>query len=118
MELNKAKNSKDGQYKAGKEAHAGGTTSKMLEINISQKHDNVRYGIWINPNPKPSFRHKPIDFTETLCQVEVPKPMLQWQLAMRVIWFNHNPYESDTYSKDFVVVRVYKKKKTRFSDLK
>ena len=95
----KAKNSKEGQ-KLGKEGHGA---QKMLEINISHRHDNIRYGIWINPNLKPGFRHKPIDFMETLCQVEVPKPMLQWQLCMRVIWYNYDPFETDAYNKDFIV---------------
>ena len=79
----------------------------MLEINIAHAAKDVRYGIWINPNAKPSFRHKPIDFGETSILVEVPKPMMTWQLVMRIIWYGYDIYASDTYSKDFIVVTKF-----------
>lgn len=80
---------------------------KMLEINIAHSFKDIRYGIWINPNAKPGFRHKPIDFGETMIQVEVPKPMLTWQLVMRIIWYNYDPFATENYTKEFVVVYDY-----------
>lgn len=39
----------------------------MHEINISHRYENIRYGVWINPNSKGVMRYKPIEFTEALC---------------------------------------------------
>ena len=69
---------------------------------IPYKYKDIRYGVWMNPNAK-SIRHKPIDFGEINVQVEVPKPMLRWQLIIKVIWTSYDAFSStDTYSKYFI----------------
>lgn len=60
--------------------------------------------MWINPNTKSTYRHKPIEFGETLMAMEVPSRLMHIAFLMKACWtsFDHlsNP---DVYSKDIVI---------------
>jgi len=60
--------------------------------------------MWINPNSKSGFRHKPIDFTELGIQCEVPRTLMSNQLVMKVCWTSYDFLTPEgQYTKDIVV---------------
>lgn len=99
-----AKDPKDPQAKVYK---SGDVNTLKIEINKFHPYSEVKYGLWINPNEKVSNRQRHIDFGEKNIQVDIPRPMLNKRLAIRVVWTSFDEYTGDEYNKDFVVVSSY-----------
>jgi hypothetical protein len=98
------KDPKDPQAKIYK---SGDVNTLKIEINKFHPYSDVKYGLWINPNEKVSNRQRHIDFGEKNIQVDIPRPMLNKRLVIRVVWTSFDEYTGDEYNKDFVVVTSY-----------
>ena len=75
-----------------------------MEINKFFTFTDVKCGIWVNPNEKVNNRQRHIDFDDKNIQVDIPRPMLNKKLIMRVIWTSFDGYSGEEYNKDFIVV--------------
>jgi len=78
-------------------------TLKKIEINKFHSFSDVKYGIWVNPNEKVGNRQRHIDFGEKNIQVDIPRPMLNKKVIMRVVWTSFDAYSGEVYNKDFIV---------------
>lgn len=63
----------------------------------------MKFGLWINPNSKSGYRHKPNDFQELEIQSEVPRTMMSFTLIMKVVWTGFDYLSKPVYSKDITV---------------
>lgn len=60
--------------------------------------------MWINPNSKGSYRHKPIEFGETLMAMEVPSRLMHVAFLMKATWTSFDNFSNpNLYSKYRVV---------------
>ncbi|KAL4485735.1 hypothetical protein ABPG72_010997 [Tetrahymena utriculariae] len=67
---------------------------------------DIRYGVWINPHSKSSYRHKPIDFLGIGIQCEVPRNYMSQSIIMKALWTSYDSLTSPEYkqnSKDIVM---------------
>jgi len=95
------KDQKDGgQVKTYK---SGDTNTQKIEINKFHAYADVKYGIWVNPNEKVSNRQRHIDFGDKNIQVDIPRPMLNKKVIIRVVWTSFDAYSGKEYNKDFIV---------------
>lgn len=78
---------------------------QKLEIfKISTPLKDLKFGLWINPNSKQVYRHKPIDFGELEIQCEVPRTLMSNMLIMKVTWTGFDHLSTDlAYMKDMTV---------------
>jgi cancer susceptibility candidate protein 1 len=76
---------------------------KQEIFKVYQPLPDIRFGLWINPNSKSGYRHKPIDFQELEVQMEVPRPLMSTMLIMKVVWTGFDHLSDWSYSKDITV---------------
>jgi len=77
---------------------------KQEITKLYPEYKDFRYGLWINPNSKTSYRHKPIDFSVLGVQCEVPRTLMPIALIMKVLWTSYDAFSAnDVYSKDMVI---------------
>jgi len=95
------KDQKDGA--PGKIYKSGDTNTQKIEINKFHAYPDVKYGIWVNPNEKVSNRQRHIDFGDKNIQVDIPRPMLNKKVIIRVVWTSFDAYSGKEYNKDFIV---------------
>lgn len=77
---------------------------KQEIIKLYPEYKDFKYGLWINPNSKTGYRHKPIDFYSLGIQCEVPRTLMSNHLIIKVLWTSYDAFSSfEAYSKDMVV---------------
>lgn len=78
---------------------------KNPEITISYTHSDVRYGIWINPSTAKNIAFKkPAEFPDFGFSSEVPRPISNIPLTMRVFWVSYdNLWNYENYFKDMII---------------
>ena len=75
---------------------------------------DFRFGMWINPNSKGKYRHKPIEFADATVEgldtgiaMEVPNKLMNIMLIMRAIWTSYDYISNpEVYSKDIIMAGV------------
>ena len=64
--------------------------------------------MWINPNNKAGYRHKPNDFKDEKydisIQCDVPRPFMSYALIMKALWRSEDYLSNPkTYAKDLIM---------------
>ena len=77
---------------------------KIYKVTIKLLILDFRYAMWINPNPKAGFRHKPIEFGNSGIWCDVPRNLIANQLIMKAAWMSYdNLTDNNSYFKDIVI---------------